>query len=333
MDRRELSAAFFATVAGAALLPRKAQAQSCTAPCYPRTQAEDNAGVTPTHYEYPPGNVFRYGAVGDGLAYDHAAFAQAIAANSLVTVPDPPSFYVFNQSVTLRSGVTIIGSNRSTTIIKPATTLPNLTALFQAPAYVTNVTIERLGFVMPNVGQNAVGLWFYQARQCVVRECYFVGPSGPSPDHNAIVINPGTGSNVYSGDFVIENNYIANVKYGISMSGSCTTINIINNNLTVGGGIQYGSCAIVTTAASSGVLIQGNCLQGWNYGVLSYGGYLRQVGNYFEGNTTDWFWDLGVGNTGIWNSSIGDVNPSVAGLNSYPANKGCIVLGQGWVVH
>jgi hypothetical protein len=42
------------------------------------TQAEVTAGVTPTNYGFPPGDVRRYGAVGDGVADDTAAIQAAI---------------------------------------------------------------------------------------------------------------------------------------------------------------------------------------------------------------------------------------------------------------
>jgi hypothetical protein len=45
---------------------------------YPRTAREIAAGITPTSYVYPEGNVLRYGAVGDGVTDDSAAFQRAI---------------------------------------------------------------------------------------------------------------------------------------------------------------------------------------------------------------------------------------------------------------
>ena len=54
---------------------------------YPRTTAEIAAGVTPTYYYYEPGDVRRYGAVGDDATDNATAFTNALAANSSVIIP------------------------------------------------------------------------------------------------------------------------------------------------------------------------------------------------------------------------------------------------------
>jgi len=71
MDRREISKAIFASATGTALLSQTAQAQTCTAACYPQTAAETAAIAaataahttppTPVNLTYPPLYVDRYG--------------------------------------------------------------------------------------------------------------------------------------------------------------------------------------------------------------------------------------------------------------------------------
>ena len=73
MRRRDISKALFATAAGSAVVAQRAEAQTCTAPCYAQTAAEIAAGVTPTNYAYAPLNPFRYGADGSGGKNDGAA--------------------------------------------------------------------------------------------------------------------------------------------------------------------------------------------------------------------------------------------------------------------
>lgn len=51
---------------------------------YPRTAAELAAGVTPSAYQYPPGDIRRYGAVGDGITNDSVAIQAAINSNDTV---------------------------------------------------------------------------------------------------------------------------------------------------------------------------------------------------------------------------------------------------------
>lgn len=52
---------------------------------WPQTAAELAAAVTPSDYAYPPGNVLRYGAVGNGTTDDTTAVANAIAVAKSTT--------------------------------------------------------------------------------------------------------------------------------------------------------------------------------------------------------------------------------------------------------
>ena len=83
MRRRDLSKVLIASATASVLLHnRVAVAQTCVAPCYARTAAEIAAGVTPVNYEYVPGDVRRYGAVGDSSTDDSSAIQNALNANA-----------------------------------------------------------------------------------------------------------------------------------------------------------------------------------------------------------------------------------------------------------
>ena len=76
---------------------------------YPLSAGEIDQSISPADYSYPPGNVFRYGAVGDGVTDDIAAIQQAcdqaIAANALAdgsaTVVFPLGQYSITEPIRL----------------------------------------------------------------------------------------------------------------------------------------------------------------------------------------------------------------------------------------
>lgn len=79
---------------------------------YPQTAAEAAAGVTPTNYAYPPGDLRRYGAVGDGVTDDTAAIQAAINATpNNGTLLFLPGVYKLSDEVLLngKTGLTLIG--------------------------------------------------------------------------------------------------------------------------------------------------------------------------------------------------------------------------------
>jgi len=65
---------------------RKVQAKNLRG--WPETAAETAASVTPTNYQYEPGNVLRYGATGDGSTDDSTTIQNAINTTQNVYFPD-----------------------------------------------------------------------------------------------------------------------------------------------------------------------------------------------------------------------------------------------------
>lgn len=59
---------------------------------YPQSTAEQSAGVTPSAYQYPPGDIRRYGALCDGSTNDTTAITTAISAlptyGGVLTIPE-----------------------------------------------------------------------------------------------------------------------------------------------------------------------------------------------------------------------------------------------------
>ena len=62
-----------------------------------RTTSEIAAGITPTDYNYAPGDVRRYGVIGDGITDDRVALQNAISSNSYVYFPVVATYIVSDQ--------------------------------------------------------------------------------------------------------------------------------------------------------------------------------------------------------------------------------------------
>jgi hypothetical protein len=124
MQRRDISMGLFASAAGAALLAERAEAQTCTAPCYAQTALESAAGITPSNVAYLPGDVRRYGADPTGAHDSTAAFRSACFSTYAGWTPStnkanvfvPAGRYVISSTVYVRSGVSIFGAGMSTFI-------------------------------------------------------------------------------------------------------------------------------------------------------------------------------------------------------------------------
>lgn len=108
---------------------------------WPITTEEQAAGVLPSNFTYPPGNILRYGAVGDGVTDSSLAITRAISCNTEVFIP-PYTFRASN--VSLRPGILIFGAGVNSKI-RPVNS--NDRAVFttdsgSASAFISNVVVK-----------------------------------------------------------------------------------------------------------------------------------------------------------------------------------------------
>jgi hypothetical protein len=338
MLRRDLSKALFASAAGAALLTRNAQAQSCTPPCFTQTPEELSASVTPSDTQYPPGDVRRYGAVGDDSTPSHGAFSQAVSCNEHVYVP--PGKYVFDSTVTVnRSGITIWGAGPCTTIGGAAVggTSIRLTAnaganaaVFDWTATAHAVHIHGIGFLLKSPGSNLYAhraLRFYELLASSITSCRFEAVGNSSDDAAGIEFR---GEGTYTGAVDVSQNYFTNLRYGIICRKSCTTLRICDNAFygnNTSGGTYYSLVGLYCENLCVGLTISGNDFEGWATAIRTFGVGFTQLGNYFENNQNSWEWIRGAGVSAMLHTAIGDRIVS-GGSPSVPSNNvdGCIVI-------
>jgi len=121
---------------------------------YPRTQAESDASVTPTYYQYPPGNLLRYGAVSGGVVATNStawqsACAQA-ASNSLgaapVYIPRSANGYEIDAGATITAyPVRIYGDNAYNSFLTTSADISILT--LTDVQQVNGPILENIGFL------------------------------------------------------------------------------------------------------------------------------------------------------------------------------------------
>jgi hypothetical protein len=104
----------------------------------PQTSAESSAGITPTNYFREPGDVRRYGAVGDGSTDDYQAFADAISSNRHIVAPDTGSGYKIGTTLSISTGQKIIDVYDNITYTGSANT-----ALFNILSSESNIRCHR----------------------------------------------------------------------------------------------------------------------------------------------------------------------------------------------
>jgi hypothetical protein len=93
---------------------------------YPQTDAELAASVTPSNYAYPPGNILRYGAVGNDSTDCTAAIQSAInlSAASGTACFIPEGTFRITSSLTMRYAMTLIGESEYLSTIKAVAAIP-----------------------------------------------------------------------------------------------------------------------------------------------------------------------------------------------------------------
>jgi|HubBroStandDraft_5_1064220.scaffolds.fasta_scaffold01012_5 hypothetical protein len=119
MQRRDLSRILLAATTTPLVAVRSAAAQTGSASLYPRSAAESSAGVAPTNFNYPPGNVLRYGADPTGTADSTAAIQSALTVAQAVYLP--AGNYATSAALTNGSAARRIhGDGPAVSILRPA---------------------------------------------------------------------------------------------------------------------------------------------------------------------------------------------------------------------
>jgi hypothetical protein len=243
MQRREIARVLIASAAGAALITKKAKAQTCTAPCFAQTAAETAAGVTPTNLAYTaiPIDVRRYGVVPNNPG---AATANTTALKALLnpTKTGPTGqlifpnttgadIYYFNGVIPIRDGIHIdlMGCTIDYTATASATdvnsglfyALRNFSCVNGSISVAVNTSSARSSGYAVQIGARASDSSYF-----TVYDSYLASPMGNVTLKDLHITLANTGSNLLSSG-------------GIGMLGGLQ--NVVIENVTIDGGGNVGS--------------------------------------------------------------------------------------------
>ncbi|MFL6600736.1 MAG: hypothetical protein ACJ8R9_05340 [Steroidobacteraceae bacterium] len=331
MHRRDISKALFASAAGATVISQRAQSQTCTAPCYPRTPEEIAAGVTPVNLSYAPGHLYRFGTNTSPGTTDMTAAATVWASvGGELSLPVPDTVLV-KRSIPLVSNSTITLHPRATIL----TDVPDTSILLAISK--TNILIEG-GKLQQKAGSAGVNAHFGLVRldtctYCTVQnvECIGAQWAGISLEHsdncliqgNYIHDTQGTGSSTDIADISLYNgcswNVIANnrcygglrAEHGILMLNTDTTLqtrNTVYGN-RIGEHSAYGIIHYLIHHANTYCTIENNLVE-------------NITGTDSAGNTGCGIYNQGAGGTLIANNTIRNCCISTTATSLTPAGIG-----------
>ena len=123
---------------------------------YPKTPAEISAGVTIVSFQYPVGDVRRYGALGNGLTDDSAAFSAAFSISGIrVRIPASPTPYYINANLSIPVCGSVTGDGWNKSVIQVGASVTKLLSitgacatLFEDFRITGNSTANALGIVL-----------------------------------------------------------------------------------------------------------------------------------------------------------------------------------------
>jgi parallel beta-helix repeat protein len=240
---------------------------------YALSPAEIAAGVAPANTAYPPGDIRRYGAVGDGVTDDTAAINTALSVNQNIVIPETEAHWAVSQVLSLaHTKQCVYGFGQKSKIVQAGTNANS--SVFSVVSKGQN---EFHGlYVIPNETTNALaygyGFYISDSDYCVVQNCRITdhrrgGVGLFDSNHCKVLDNWIIDSVVEPGVGVTQSDTGADIYLG----GSCSSNLISGNHCLNGAGLGIAVQTLTAGDVANHNVIEGNIVTFQDlYGIMLY---------------------------------------------------------------
>lgn len=249
---------------------------------YDITAAETAAGVMPVNYFYEPGDVRRYGAVGDGVTDDTAAIQRALSVQQDVFVLAGMNCKT-TTALSMLSNQTLYGLGYESQISCTGVATNTLNILGKTRAVVRDLFIKYTGTATTGINGNAVLIGAASAF-CSVLRCRLEGVRG------GITINVSNDNIVAECDITSVTIAPPEGSWDISVYLGGSRNRIVDNRCFGGGASGIQLISDFTTSVDRNIVTNNHVSDHTQYGILAYAN--------LPGGTTD---KNIISNNQIWN--------------------------------
>jgi parallel beta-helix repeat protein len=235
-----------------------------------QTAAESTAGVTPTNLRYRPGDIRRYGAVGDGSTNDATAIQNALNVEQDVYIPATTTHYrVTSVLNVIHVGQSVYGDGPLSKVVQTGTNMSTFSCVSKGQNQFRNIwavpTATAGGGVQVGYGFYISGSNYCTVENCMVNAHQRGGVAIVNSNYCQVVNN-----HIFDST-VVGTEAQSATGYDIYLGGTSSYNTVRGNHCINGCGVGIALQTILNTDAMRGNVIEGNVIKDQDaYGIMTY---------------------------------------------------------------